>query len=79
VLLFIIILSFTDLLSMFIIKSQVPISNVCEVDSVHLFLKEKARYTSATGRKSISENYAYLPSTLSGMSDNGTKQVSKGL
>ncbi|KAF6036338.1 hypothetical protein EB796_005362 [Bugula neritina] len=43
-----------------------------KLDAENFFdLQEKARYTSATGRKSISENYAYLPSTLSGMSDNG--------
>ncbi|XP_067932658.1 uncharacterized protein [Watersipora subatra] len=34
-------------------------------------LQDKAQYTSATGRKDIGENYAFLPTKLSRMTDSG--------
>jgi len=34
-------------------------------------LQSKIRYTSTTGRKSLKENYAYLPTTIANVDDNG--------
>lgn len=50
--------------------------------SVHILycsamLQEKVKFTAATGRKDIKENYAYLPTTISDFDEHGNIKYSQ--
>ena len=53
------------------LTSEISVFRAVHVIDHHLILQEKIRYTSATGRKSLLENFAWLPTTISNVTDNG--------